>query len=256
MKQLTETSAQTEIISFLKSNGILGDNLLGAIEHVKGLKLYTDDPKNPKGLLGQEDYFMYLVTKDRAFVEAVMDQFCSKEGYYGFTGIDLTHLDLILQRDVKLHWRNDCYLYYLPEGQELPEIDPRVQSIPLSHAEIINDHYEYQTEVSLDQIKDDIANRPSSMIEIDGEMAAWVIVHRDDTMGIMYTKEKFRGRGLAYLLCIDLMHKVRAMGKRPYVQINTANTASQGLAKKCGLVRAEPLVTWFGIVVGDLPLED
>lgn len=256
MPDLIQTTATPEIINFLHANGILAYNLLGAIEHVKDLILYTDNPTDPTGLMGKEDYFMYVVTKESRFIDAIMKQFCLEDGYYGFTGIDQKHADHILSHHVKCHWRNDCYLYYLPEDASIPASDTRVKSIPISALETINDHYEYQTDVSLDQIRDDILNRPSSMIEIDGDLAAWVIVHRDDTMGIMYTKEAYRKQGLAYLLCIDLMHKVRALGKTPYVQINTANTASPGLACKAGMIKAEPIVSWFGIVVGDLPLDD
>jgi hypothetical protein len=75
-------------------------------------------------------------------------------------------------------------------------------------------------------------------------------------MGIMYTKEKYRKHQLAYLTANGLMYKLRSLNIIPYVQIHTSNTASQGLAKKLGLIQAKECVSWFGIVVGDLPLDD
>lgn len=256
MTRLIETTAKPAIINYLNSMGILGYNLLGAIEHVEGLKLYTDNVNAPTGVVGREDYFSYVVTSSMAFVDQMMATFFSEDGYYGFTGISTTIAEYLLKKNVQEHWRNDCYLFYFPDSIELPPTNHRIRSVCLKDLEEIHDHYEYQTEDSLDNIRADILKRPSSCIDIDGELASWVLVHRDDTMGIMYTKEKFRHQNLAYLLTVDLLHKVRAKGKTPYVQIISSNTASLGLAKKVGFVQAEALVTWFGIVVGDLPLED
>lgn len=256
MTQLMETKVSPALIDFLKSFGIVGFNLLGAIEHVDTLKLYVDDLEKPSGVLGREDYFSYVVTDSKDFIDMMMADFFSKDGYYGFTGISTEIVKEILKRDLKEHWRNDCYLYYLPDSVELPTPDPQVESVQLEDLEEIHSHYEYQSDDSMDNIREDILKRPSSCIRIDGELASWVLIHRDDTMGIMYTKEKFRKRHLAQKLTIDLMHKVRAIGKVPYVQILTSNTASQGLAQKAGLKKVEDVVSWFGIVVGDLPLDD
>lgn len=256
MSKLIKTTATSVVMDFLNSKGIIALNLLGAIEHTPELVLYVDDLTTPTGVVGAEDYFKYIVTNETQFLDDYMETFCQKDDYYGFTGIDKTLADHILTKNVKLHWRNDCNLYYLPEAYTLPDVDPRVASLELKHADEVNNFYEFKGEYSLGQIKEDIKNRPSSCITIEGELASWVVIHRDDTMGIMYTKEAYRQKHLAYLVSVDLMHKVRGLGKLPFLQIATKNTASQGLAAKAGLKKANEIVSWFGIIVGDLPMDD
>ncbi|MBN2897499.1 MAG: hypothetical protein JXO44_01895 [Clostridia bacterium] len=252
MSQLFQTKATPEVIQYLHTKGIIAYNLLGAIEHIADLQLYTDNPENPTGILGKEDYFMYIVTESLTFVDWVLETFCHKDGYYGFSGLRQDLADYILEKGLTLDWRNDCYLYYLPDTVSLPAADPRVESIPLDAAEEINTYYEYQHEESLAEIQEDLLKRPSSCITINGERASWALVHRDNTMGIMYTKEAYRQQQLAVLVCNDLMHKVRQLGKIPYVQILTSNTPSQRLAAKVGMVQAEAVVAWFGIIKGNV----
>ncbi len=256
MTQLIKTDASPTVMDFLYSKGLIAYNLLGAIEHTEELLLYVDDLDKPTGVVGVEGYFMYVVTDETSFVDDLMQTFCKNDDYYGFTGIDQRLADYILTKEVKLHWRNDCYVYYLPEGVILPENDPRVSCLTSKDAEEVNEYYEYKGDYSLGQIQTDIKDRPSSCIRVDGELASWVIIHRDDTMGIMFTKEKYRKQHFAHLVTIDLMRKVRAIGKLPYVQILTSNHPSQRLAEKAQLVKAKEMVTWFGIVVGNLPIDD
>jgi len=256
MTQLIRTDASPNVMDFLLSKGLIAYNLIGAIEHTEELILYVDDVDKPTGVVGVEGYFMYVVTDETDFIDALMETFCKNDDYYGFTGIDQQLADYILTKEVKLHWRNDCYVYYLPKEVILPEIDPRVSSLAYEDAEEVNTYYEYKGDYSLGQIQADIKDRPSSCIRVDGELASWVIIHRDDTMGIMFTKEKYRKQNFAHLVTIDLMRKVRATSKLPYVQILTSNQPSQKLAEKAQLVKAKEIVTWFGIVVGDLPIDE
>lgn len=54
----------------------------------------------------------------------------------------------------------------------------------------------------MEQIKKDIQNRPSSAIYNDNEIASWVLVHNDNSMGIMYTKDEYRNKGYAVDICL------------------------------------------------------
>jgi len=256
MKNIIQTSLTPNLLDFLTQKGILARNLLGAIEHVDNLKLYVDNLENPTGVIGHEDYFYYVVSDNASFIEEMMTTFFTKDGYYGFSGISRPLAETILTKDVQEHWRHDCYLYSLPRDLDLPSLDPRIESLTLDDLKEVHYYYEYQSDTSMGDIKEDILKRPSACIRVNGELAAWVLVHRDDTMGIMYTKETYRKQDLAYHTAIGLMHKLHDLGKTPYVQIHTSNNASQGLVRKLGLIKADPIVTWFGIVVGDLPLDD
>jgi len=125
-----------------------------------------------------------------------------------------------------------------------------VKSIDIKDAEIINHYYTYKDEVSLDKIKDDIENRPSSAIYVDGEIASWVLIHNDNSMGIMYTKEEYRGRGYAEYVTLDLANKILKSGHVPFLTIVDGNNMSPGLAKKCGFIHEGVYTDWFGIISG------
>lgn len=75
------------------------------------------------------------------------------------------------------------------------------------------------------------------------------IVHDDNSMCIMYTKEEHRGKGYSADVTIDLASKIIKSGKIPYLQIIKSNSMSPGLAKKCGFVQCGH-VSWMGIIAG------
>ncbi len=81
---------------------------------------------------------------------------------------------------------------------------------------------------------------------MNGEAVAWVLLHRDNSMGIMYTKKEFRGKNIAYQLSTDIIKKVIAKGQIPFIHIGTENTASFKLASKCGFIRCKEIY-WFGV---------
>jgi predicted GNAT family acetyltransferase len=98
----------------------------------------------------------------------------------------------------------------------------------------------------LTYIKDNLINRPSSFYRVDNEPVAWVMLHRDNSVGIMYTKEAYRGKGLAYQLSMDILDQVISSNNIPFIHINIGNDASYNLAAKCGFKRYKE-VFWFGI---------
>ena len=95
-------------------------------------------------------------------------------------------------------------------------------------------------------IKDNLQNRPSSVYRIDGEAVAWVLVHRDNSIGIMYTKEEYRGKNIAYELSMNLLKEIIKRNQIPYIHIGIGNEASFRLARKCGFRRYKQIF-WFGI---------
>ena len=124
------------------------------------------------------------------------------------------------------------------------------EKIRLEDAETVDKFYQYRNPWSLETIKRDITNRPSSAVYINGEIACWVLIHDDNSMGIMYTKEEYRRRGYAVDVTIDLAKQIIEAGKIPFIQIVQGNGMSPGLAKKCGFVEAGK-ADWFGIIAGN-----
>jgi hypothetical protein len=135
------------------------------------------------------------------------------------------------------------------ENLDLSLMKNKTERIRLEDAETVDHFYPFRDSGTLEVIKGDITNRPSSAIYIDGEMVCWVLIHDDNSMGIMYTKEEHRRRGYAVDVTIDLAHQIIERGKIPFIQIIHGNGMSPGLAKKCGFVEAGR-ADWFGIIAG------
>ena len=153
-----------------------------------------------------------------------------------------------------IDWENPCDLYYLPkENLNLSKIKNEVKSIDINDAETVDYYYTYREENSIYDIKDDILNRPSSAIYVNGEIVCWVLTHDDNSLGIMYTKKEHRRKGYAVDVTLDISKQHIKMGNIPFLHIVESNNMSPRLALGCGFIHYGK-VTWFGIKVGN-PIE-
>lgn len=246
---LIKTNKSDAIMDFLNSRFLTNENIIGVIENMPEAEIYVDNIESPKGVLVKKDEYMhYIYTEDEAFIDDMCSNYL-KEGFYGFSGVEGALAEKLRNRHL-VNWESRCTLYYLPkENLDLSlKVNP-TQSIKLEDAEVVDHFYQFRHPGSLDIIKRDITKRPSSAVYVNGEIACWVLVHDDNSMGIMYTKEEHRRKGYAVDVTVDLCSKLLEMGKIPFIQIIQGNGMSPGLAKKCGFVEYGK-ADWFGIIVG------
>jgi len=245
---LIKTENSKAIMDFLKEDLLINLNTIGIIENMPEAEIYVDDVENPKGVYVSKGYFCYIYSKEDSFINEVMDTFL-RDGFYGFAGIDASIAEKIKKR-YEVTWENPCALYYLPkENLDLSLIKNPVQSLEVKDAEFVDKFYEFRGSHSLEAIRKDIELRPSSAVFVDGEPVCWVLVHDDNSMGIMYTREEYRRKGYAVEVTIDLAAKIYERGNIPYLQIIDRNNMSPGLAKKCNFVNCG-YVNWFGVITG------
>jgi hypothetical protein len=246
---IIKTTFGKPIYDFLSKNKIINLNLIGFLENVPDAEVYVDNEANPTGVVARKGYFSSLYTENDDFLNEVLDTLY-KDGFYGFRAIYRPIAEKIRSRFL-VNWESLNALYYLPVKEvDLSQIKNQMKSIDIKDAEIINHYYTYKDEISLDKIKDDIENRPSSAIYVDGDIASWVLIHNDNSMGIMYTKEEYRGRGYAEEVTLDLVNKILKSGHVPFLTIVDGNNMSPGLAKKCGFIHEGVYTDWFGIISG------
>lgn len=245
---MIKTSYSLKIKELLEQDLIQNQNILGIIENTDKLSFYVDDIENPQSVLVNKGYFNYISTKQQSFIEDLIENYF-KEDFYGFSGLSEFVTEKLKPRFV-LQWESPCELYYLPENAlDLTLRKHETSTVQLADAQLIDEHYAYRGDGSLDRIKDDITRRPSSAVYVNGEPASWVLVHQDNSMGIMYTMEQHRGNGYAVDVTIDLCEKLINKGKIPFLQINVHNKMSPGLASKCGFVK-HGRGNWFGGFLG------
>lgn len=245
---LTQVTYNETVKNFLEKERIINLNIIGALAYLEESQIYVDDSKQPEGVFVIGKGIYYLYTKSQIFVDKVLEEFFYRPGYYAFSGVEREIADYI-QSKYKVHWANPCDIYYYPhETIDRGDIQHEVRTISLEDAAMIDSFYTYQGEGSLEEIKENLKRRPSSGVYIEDELVCWVMVHEDDSMGIMYTKEAHRRKGYAVDVTIDLIDQMLKLNKTPYVQIVESNGMSPGLATKCGFVK-DGKCTWFGIEV-------
>ncbi len=247
---IVQTHESQAIVEYLKQNYITNLNILGVLQNHTGIEIYVDSPENPTGVLVRSGYFNYVYTENDEFLQEILDKLFIEKGYYGFSGVSRPIAEKIQKtKRFELDWQNRCSLYYLPkENLDLSLQKNPVQSIDIKDAETVDSFYTFRSDDSIDDIKECISNRPSSAVYVNGDMASWVLVHDDNSMGIMYTKDEYRKKGYAVDVTIDLSRKTFEIGNIPFLHIAETNSMSPGLALKCGFI-PQGYADWFGIKI-------
>lgn len=247
---LIKTEKSDAIMNFLKNKFLINENIIGVIENLTQAEIYVDDVEIPKGVMVKKDGYMhYVYTEDESFIDNMCESYF-KEGFFGFSGVEGKLAEKIRQRYL-LGWESSCTLYHMPkENLDLSLKKNLTDRIRQEDAETVDHFYQYRGPETLEVVKRDITNRPSSAIYVNDEIACWVLIHDDNSMGIMYTKEEHRRKGYAVDVTIDLARQIIEADKIPYIQIVKGNGMSPGLAQKCGFVEAGK-ADWFGIIAGN-----
>ena len=249
---MQQIALNAPVLAFLERNRIATLNLAGILRNEPDWALFVDDAEHPLGVLVKGPWFWYVHSEDEAFLEALFREVDQNAGFHRFSGVWRPLAERIKAR-YPLVWDAPCDLYHLPPENHRPELAQRAaRAVDLRDAEIIDEHYAYRHSGSLENIRSCIRDRNSSAIYVDGQPVCWLLVHEDDSLGIMYTLEEHRRRGYAVDVTVDLVTKQLAAGRTPFLQIRDDNGLSPGLARKCGFER-HGSCDWFGIVSGTPP---
>lgn len=246
---IIKTKLLESVITFLNKNIIINLNIIGFIENEPDADIYVDNEKLPTGVVAKKGYFNFIFTQNDKFLDEALDTLYN-DGFYGFSGV-YRPLAQKIKSKFKIEWESRCALYYYPSNQiDMSLIKNTVKCAQINDAETINYYYTYKDETSLERIKLDLQKRYSSAVYVNGDIACWVLIHNDQSMGIMYTKKEYRKMGYAVDVTIDLTNKILKSGRIPFLQITEENIMSPGLAKKCGFIHDGVFSDWFGIVSG------
>ncbi len=231
-----------EVINKLSLGSFIPYNVIGILENQTS-EAYASESMDAVWV--RNEYFNYVYGEAKPIQTHLMRL---EDDFYGFSGV----IDALAQQiytEHLLHWYEPTNRYVLSDLPQVERCPYEVVSLGMEEAEGIDERYEYRQEGSLKRIRDAIANRPTSAIYQAGELASYVLVHEDNSIGYMYTKPEYRELGLGYWVTIDILKKMKSRGKVPFVEINQRNFKSQGLAKKTHLEK-DALTPWFGIIKG------
>lgn len=244
---LKETKYNDNLKRLLEEDRIYNLNIIGIIENSKDRKIYVDDENKPSGVLVNDGYFNYMYTNNDSFLDTVIKEIFQRKGEYGFSAVKPDIAKKIKEK-YEVKWHNPCVLYYHDQDIDIDCIKTDVRRLEPEDAKEVDKYYTYRDENSIYDIKHSIENRETSCIYKDGELASWLLIHDDNSLGPMYTKKEYRKEGYAVDVTLDLVNKIRNLGKIPFLHIVEDNVASHRLAKKCGF-KPYNKCEWFGVTV-------
>lgn len=239
MNEITDKRA---VLERLKNLSFVPYNVLGALENTEN-KSYIDESTDSVWVENQ--YFNYITGASEVISKKVDSL---EDGFYGFSGVQGDLASQIYGKHF-LHWFEPTERYVFTSDLPNEPCPYHVVKVQIEEAQGIDDRYEYKQDGSLERIKDAILNRPSAAIYIDGQIASYVLVHEDNSIGYMYTLDAYRKLGLGYWVSIEIVKQIQALGVVPFLEINKANFKSQGLAGKLGFEK-DAFTPWFGIIKG------
>ena len=224
--------------------------------HIKGrlrdnqCEYYVDDQDNTEICLIKHEGWLAPFSENINNMIAWLNKNLEDETIE-FCGLPLDFAEAIVAglKEYEIDWQERCVLYYLPKEKynhflnmslELEEITP-------GNIDIVDEHYTYKDASSKSYLLDCISKGPSTMLKNkNGEAVSWALLREDASLGVMYTLEAYRKKGLAAKVSNDLIKKVLIKGYQPYVHIVVENTPSRNLAKELGMNLFGEVV-WFGM---------
>lgn len=135
-----------------------------------------------------------------------------------------------------------CGLYTLTKE----DFTPCTEGPPIGS--IREDEYEFVASLAQHgegarYLSERLSHAPHAAVRVEGELAAYMIVHANGSIGMLHTVEKFRNRGLGRHVASALAGMQFARGKPVYCYIVDGNTPSQHVFTSLGFRRVAD-VSW------------
>ena len=219
---------------YLDKVGITGANINGFLYANPDVdQIFSNE--NFSGLLVCDGDTTLLHSNDQEFLSNAYD-FVPDTAFFSCVEYSSS---LYLQKTKGAVINSYCHiLAYLkdspPSDLPLAPTGLTLKSIDLKDLDVINDYYTYKSPTSRERLEKEISSRDSSALYDGDKILAWNLLHKDYAMGVMFVPPEQRGKGYAQIVAGDLLKKVLAKGKLPYVQIVDGNIASLSLATKLG----------------------
>ena len=124
--------------------------------------------------------------------------------------------------------------YYVYDGTPLTHVvTHKIEPIDPKFAQAVSDGTFYHAD--LEEIRRCLSLRPSACITENGKPVCWCLVHREGSLGMLFTLPEYRHKGLALDVMTALCQILIDRGQKPFAYIVDGNVASVSLAAKYNL---------------------
>jgi len=107
------------------------------------------------------------------------------------------------------------------------------------------DHADYQKVQDPSYIKERIEKGRMYGAFVEDELAGMIGVHNDDSIGMLYVYEKFRGRRIGTALQTYIINTMIDAGWRPYSQIMVGDEASTKIQRSLNMFLSKTPIIWM-----------
>ncbi len=136
---------------------------------------------------------------------------------------------------------------YRGDGQPT-EAGLTIRLLTMDYVDKVQETYqnaEYQKVPDMGYIRDRIQKNRIYGAFLDEELAGIVGVHNDDSIGMLYVFEQYRGKHIGKALQTYIINKILDQGWMPYSQIMIGDEASTALQKSLGMYMSKTPIIWL-----------
>lgn len=136
---------------------------------------------------------------------------------------------------------------YRGDGKPTPE-GLTIRLLTMDMAEQVQDtyhHADYQKVKDNDYIRDRIRKKRMYGAFLGDELAGIIGIHNDDSIGMLYVFEKFRGKHVGKALHTYMINKMLALDWMPYSQVMVGDEISAGLQRSLGMYMSKTPIIWI-----------
>ena len=175
------------------------------------------------------------VLANLADMERLSAQMEESDGYLKFSSVP-PDVQKAVERQRKLIRASPVGMFILEKKDFRPVFSThKIESLNIGDAKTLaeNSPYDQGEEYALARIR----NSPTAAIRIGGELASYMVVHANGSIGMLHTMEHFRGQGLARVVVSALVEAQFARGREAYCYIVEGNEASERVFESVGFRR-------------------
>lgn len=215
--------------------------IMGAIANSAdgSIDIYADDNGSLACVVAEG---CYIATTSEQFVSEVLDVLPSRIDFCAVSNFVVEYLS----SRYALEWATPCYMYSYNgkpyDNSALDGLD--IRPLTAEHWQLVSDGTPYKPDKS--RVVDDIVNRISSAIYVNNQPVSWCVLHRDNSLGMLYTLPEYRGRGYGVKMVIAQCIKLLDMGQIPYSCVIKGNKVAENITDKYNVDYVCD-VTWCGI---------
>lgn len=233
---------KNEILDFLKKNPISNINIINFIENYPIHYIEKiGDSVLVKGTSDQN--WIYISSNSEADLKKIKDSLDTNDK--SFAAIEEWMIP-ILTKGEEIKWQLATTKLILFNEVPIGEPKSHVLELTTDDAEFIYENSDYKQVISTEYIIERITNGINSCVRHMGTPIAWGITQDDGALGFLHVLPEFRKMGYALDITLDLIKKVRAENKIPFVHIREDNEKSMGLATSVGF-KKDKVISWFEI---------